>query len=127
MSTPFPQSESEIVAAGVTRSLDLLVEEGRPVTVRYTIAATLSRENSFPMYRRALDDLLAGRQHFVLDFAGAGYVDGKALEVLKALSYKVHEIKGVLVFENVNDDLYTLLQLTRFANLIDVRKAVRHA
>lgn len=112
------------VAFGITRRLDQFEPDGTRPFVRFVITETLAKDNTMELYKRALDELLAGRRHFALDFATAKYVDGKAIERLKSLSYRVLEVKGVLKFENVNDDLYTLFEMTRLTNLFDVSKAV---
>lgn len=91
--------------------------------VRYLLVGHVDATAAFSLYRRALDDLLANERRFVLDFADAAYVDGKALEQFKKLSQRIVEVRGSLVFDHVHDDLATLLELTGFNRVFEIRRS----
>lgn len=91
--------------------------------VRYLFTGQVDVCVASAVARRIGDDLEGRDRTFVLDFTHAGYADGKALEVFRDLSYRIVANQGRLSFENVNDDLDTLLRQAHFDRLFAIRRS----
>jgi MFS superfamily sulfate permease-like transporter len=91
--------------------------------VRYLFADHVTFAVASDVAGRIVADLEGRDRTFVLDFADAGYVDGRALEVFKELSQRIVAKQGRLAFENVNEDLDALLRLTHFDRLFPIRRS----
>jgi anti-sigma B factor antagonist len=68
--------------------------------------------------RQELKDLLgaaldAGDRKFLIDFAGAGYIDSSGLGALVGLARRVREAGGELRLSGLNEDLRSLFELTK--------------
>jgi anti-sigma B factor antagonist len=75
--------------------------------------------------RQELKDLLgkaidAGDRKFVIDFAGAGYIDSSGLGALVALSRRVRDAGGELRLSGLNEDLRSLFELTKLDTLFAI-------
>jgi anti-sigma B factor antagonist len=75
--------------------------------------------------RQELKDLIgkaidAGDRKFVIDFAGAGYIDSSGLGALVALSRRVRDAGGELRLSGLNEDLRSLFELTKLDTLFAI-------
>jgi anti-sigma B factor antagonist len=75
--------------------------------------------------RQELKDLIgsaleAGDRKFLLDFAGAGYIDSSGLGALVGLSRRVREAGGELRLSGLNEDLRSLFELTKLDTLFAI-------
>jgi anti-sigma B factor antagonist len=75
--------------------------------------------------RQELKDLLgaaldAGDRKFLIDFAGAGYIDSSGLGALVGLSRRVREAGGELRLSGLNEDLRSLFELTKLDTLFAI-------
>jgi anti-sigma B factor antagonist len=75
--------------------------------------------------RQELKDLIgsaleAGDRKFLIDFAGAGYIDSSGLGALVGLSRRVREAGGELRLSGLNEDLRSLFELTKLDTLFAI-------
>ena len=75
--------------------------------------------------RQELKDLVgsaleAGDRKFLIDFAGAGYIDSSGLGALVGLSRRVREAGGELRLSGLNEDLRSLFELTKLDTLFAI-------
>jgi anti-sigma B factor antagonist len=75
--------------------------------------------------RQELKDLVgsaleAGDRKFLVDFAGAGYIDSSGLGALVGLSRRVGEAGGELRLSGLNEDLRSLFELTKLDTLFAI-------
>jgi anti-sigma B factor antagonist len=75
--------------------------------------------------RQELKDLVgsaleAGDRKFLVDFAGAGYIDSSGLGALVGLSRRVREAGGELRLSGLNEDLRSLFELTKLDTLFAI-------
>jgi anti-sigma B factor antagonist len=75
--------------------------------------------------RQELKDLIgkaidAGDRKFLIDFAGAGYIDSSGLGALVALSRRVRDAGGELRLSGLNEDLRSLFELTKLDTLFAI-------
>jgi anti-sigma B factor antagonist len=75
--------------------------------------------------RQELKDLLgaaldAGDRKFLIDFAGAGYIDSSGLGALVGLARRVREAGGELRLSGLNEDLRSLFELTKLDTLFAI-------
>jgi anti-sigma B factor antagonist len=75
--------------------------------------------------RQELKDLIgsaleAGERKFLIDFAGAGYIDSSGLGALVGLSRRVREAGGELRLSGLNEDLRSLFELTKLDTLFAI-------
>lgn len=75
--------------------------------------------------RQELKDLIgsaleAGDRKFLIDFAGAGYIDSSGLGALVGLSRRVREAAGELRLSGLNEDLRSLFELTKLDTLFAI-------
>jgi anti-sigma B factor antagonist len=64
--------------------------------------------------------LAAGDRKFLIDFAGAGYIDSSGLGALVGLSRRVREAGGELRLSGLNEDLRSLFELTKLDTLFAI-------
>ena len=95
-----------------------VIRDGDRIVVR--VPAQLVVGNRQELKRRVVEELAHGVRRFVIDFGETGYVDSAGLGVLVAASKKVREQAGELRLANLNDDLKTLLQLTKLDTLFTI-------
>src|SRR5438046_9004831 len=69
--------------------------------------------NRQELKQKVLDELAKGEKKFLIDFSQTGYIDSSGLGVLVSLSKKIREQGGELRLANRNDDLQTLVDLTK--------------
>ena len=62
----------------------------------------------------------AGERKFLIDFAGAGYIDSSGLGALVGLSRRVREAGGELRLSGLNEDLRSLFELTKLDTLFAI-------
>lgn len=84
------------------------------------LGAWLVVGNRQQLKQRIVDEMVVGRRWFVFDFGECGYVDTSGLGVLLSIAKKVSEAGGQLVLAELNDDLVTLLELTKMDTLLRV-------
>jgi anti-sigma B factor antagonist len=75
--------------------------------------------------RQELKDLVgkaidAGDRKFLIDFAGAGYIDSSGLGALVGLSRRVRDAGGELRLSGLNEDLRSLFELTKLDTLFAI-------
>ena len=75
--------------------------------------------------RQELKDLVgaaldAGDRKFLIDFAGAGYIDSSGLGALVGVSRRVREAGGELRLSGLNEDLRSLFELTKLDTLFAI-------
>jgi anti-sigma B factor antagonist len=75
--------------------------------------------------RQELKDLIgsaleAGDRKFLIDFAGAGYIDSSGLGALVGLFRRVREAGGELRLSGLNEDLRSLFELTKLDTLFAI-------
>lgn len=90
-----------------------------PVT-EFTISGALIVANRTAFRQNVLDALEGGARRFVLDLSECGYIDASGLGVLVSIAKRIRELGGRLVLSGLNDDLATLLELSRIATLFTV-------
>jgi anti-sigma B factor antagonist len=90
----------------------------RPLVVLLTDSLLFSNRQA--LKQRVLDELVEGRREFVLDFAGCGYIDGSGLGVLVSIAKKIRDKAGQLVLVGLNEDLRTLLEITKIDTLFTI-------
>ncbi len=90
--------------------------------VIYGLSPAVNAREAIELYKRVLDDLLAGHRAITLNCAAVRSIDTQALERFKELGRKVLEVRGVLVFEHVHEDVWPAL--ARFDGVFEVRRAV---
>lgn len=76
--------------------------------------------NRQELKQQVLEQLEAGDQKFVIDFANTGYIDSSGLGVLVSLSKKIREQGGELRLSSLNEDLRTLFELTKLDTLFRI-------
>jgi anti-sigma B factor antagonist len=76
--------------------------------------------NRQELKQKVLDELERGERKFLIDFSQTGYIDSSGLGVLVSLSKKIREQGGELRLANLNDDLKTLLELTKLDALFQI-------
>ena len=76
--------------------------------------------NRQELKQKVLEELENGARRFVIDFAGAGYIDSSGLGVLVSLSKKIREQSGELRLSGLNEDLRTLFELTKLDTLFRI-------
>lgn len=76
--------------------------------------------NRQELKQKVLEELENGARHFLIDFAGTGYIDSSGLGVLVSLSKKIREQGGELRLANLNEDLRTLFELTKLDTLFHI-------
>jgi anti-anti-sigma factor len=76
--------------------------------------------NRQELKQKVLEELENGARKFVIDFAGAGYIDSSGLGVLVSLSKKIREQSGELRLSGLNEDLRTLFELTKLDTLFRI-------
>ena len=76
-----------------------------------------NRQELKDLVGRALD---AGDRKFLIDFAGAGYIDSSGLGALVALSRRVRDAGGELRLSGLNEDLRSLFELTKLDTLFAI-------
>jgi anti-sigma B factor antagonist len=64
--------------------------------------------------------LESGDRKFLIDFAGAGYIDSSGLGALVGLSRRVREAGGELRLSGLNEDLRSLFELTKLDTLFAI-------
>src|SRR3712207_6316891 len=93
---------------------------------RETVVVSLDRQlvisNQEELRQTILGELQRGTRQFELDFGRTGYVDSSGLGALVALSRRVKERGGELCIANLNNDLQTLLHLTKLDTLLVCRR-----
>ncbi|MCI0347504.1 MAG: STAS domain-containing protein, partial [Chloroflexi bacterium] len=57
---------------------------------------------------------------FLIDFAGAAYIDSSGLGALVALSRRVRDAGGELRLSGLNEDLRSLFELTKLDTLFAI-------
>jgi anti-sigma B factor antagonist len=75
--------------------------------------------------RQELKELISaalenGERKFLIDFAGAGYIDSSGLGALVGLSRRVRESGGELRLSGLNEDLRSLFELTKLDTLFAI-------
>lgn len=68
-----------------------------------------------------------GDEKFLLDFAGASYIDSSGLGVLVSLSKKIREGGGELRLSGLDEDLETLFELTKLDTLFQIAESRNEA
>ncbi|HEU5169964.1 MAG TPA: STAS domain-containing protein [Gemmatimonadales bacterium] len=76
-----------------------------------------NRQELKDLVGKALD---AGERKFLIDFAGAGYIDSSGLGALVSLSRRVREAGGELRLSGLNEDLRSLFELTKLDTLFAI-------
>lgn len=80
----------------------------------------LITDNRKELLRQALEEIEHGARHVVINFAGTGYIDSSGLSALLVLQKKLRGLDGDLLLTNLNDDLRTLLSLTKLDTILRV-------
>jgi anti-anti-sigma factor len=119
MTTVNPFAGDRLDHPAIARTVD------RGGAIRIAITGQLDREVALVLAKLIRIDLLDARAAkrsaaFVLDLAHAGYLDGRALELLKDTTKLVQDQSSALVFAHVNDDLREHLERTRFLNVFTI-------
>jgi ABC-type transporter Mla MlaB component len=96
--------------------------------IRFAITGPLDREAAAVLGRMVRIDLLAARgagrrQAFVLDCERTPDIEPRALDSLKSMTRLVMEEMGSVVFENVDEDLYKLLDASHYTRVFQVQRA----
>jgi anti-anti-sigma factor len=76
--------------------------------------------NRQELKQQVLEQLEDGDRKFVIDFANTGYIDSSGLGVLVSLSKKIREQGGELRLSSLNEDLWTLFELTKLDTLFRI-------
>ena len=113
MIRPTQRTSSERQPAGptVTRQGDVvLLDVGEQLVIR-------GRQD---LRDAVVQQLEKGEKKFVIDFSRTGYIDSAGLGVLIAISKQVNAQGGELVLSNLNEDLRSLMQLTKLDTLFGI-------
>ena len=113
MIRPTQRASSERQPAGptVTRRGDVvLLDVGEQLVIR-------GRQD---LRDAVVQQLEKGEKKFVIDFSRTGYIDSAGLGVLIAISKQVNAQGGELVLSNLNEDLRSLMQLTKLDTLFGI-------
>jgi len=76
--------------------------------------------NRQELKQKILDALEAGDRKFLIDFTRTGYIDSSGLGVLVSLSKKIRDQCGDLRLSVLNEDLKTLIELTKLDTLFAI-------
>src|SRR6478672_1311233 len=76
--------------------------------------------NRQALKQKVLAELEKGGRKFLIDFSSTGYIDSSGLGVLVSLSKKILEQGGELRLSNLNEDLRTLVELTKLDTLFHI-------
>ena len=87
------------------------------------LTENLARDNRHVLRQNALDALADGERELVVDFTQSPYVDSCGLGVLVTISKRCREVGGTLRLRNLNEELRTLLELTKLDTLLIELKA----
>ena len=68
-----------------------------------------------------------GVRKFVLDCAGADYIDSSGLGALVTIAKGVREVGGVIRLSGLNDDLRSLFELTKLDSLFAIHAELEQA
>ena len=109
----------------IARTLDL---DG---AIRFAITGALTHDAASVLGKLVRLDLLAARgrergEHrtaFILDLGDCPEITPQALGLLLATSKLVLGELGTLTFDKVDDDLYDLLVVTKFANVFTLKRS----
>ena len=96
----------------------LVARIGQRVTIsveRQLVGADLEE-----LQRVVSEQLMQDAAEFVVDFAGADYIDSRALGGLVAASNKIRRQRASLRLTNVSGDLRRLFELTQLDALFDL-------
>ena len=94
--------------------------ERRDGTVILQMPNVLIATNREDLKHRVLELTRQGERRFVFDFAATGYIDSSGLGVLVSLTKAVRRYGGELWLTNLNEDLRTLLALTKLDSVLPV-------
>ena len=94
--------------------------ERRDGTVVLRIPNVLIATNPEELKHHVLELTRQGERRFVLDFAETGYIDSSGLGVLVSLTKAVRRYGGELWLTNLNEDLRTLLALTKLDSVLPI-------
>lgn len=90
--------------------------------LRLVLADSLIVANRQALKIRVVEAIAAGQSTVVLDLSECGYIDSSGLGVLVSLAKKCQAAGGSLVLENVNEELCTLLELSRMDTVLTVAR-----
>jgi anti-anti-sigma factor len=108
---------SAVAVSAVTPSHRIIVE---PVPVELV---TGTRQT----FKLKLLDHIERGCHVIVDCGKATYIDSAGLGVLLSLQKKFHDASRRLVLSGLNEDLTTLLELTKLDGILAVRATVAEA
>src|SRR6185437_4888689 len=89
-------------------------------TIVLRIPNVLIATNREELKHRVLELTRQGERRFVLDFVETGYIDSSGLGLLVSLTKAVRRFGGELWLANLNEDLRTLLALTKLDSVLPI-------
>lgn len=89
-------------------------------TIVLRIPNVLIATNRDELKYRVLELTRQGERRFVLDFVDTRYIDSSGLGVLVSLSKAIRRYGGELWLTNLNEDLRTLLALTKLDSVLPI-------
>lgn len=117
-SAPTSSQVSSSAAAYPVAGLD--AEPGWVTPLRIVLAEPLLVANRQAFRVKVLDAIQAGNSTIVIDVGRCPYIDASGFGVLLSLAKRCATAGGSLALEHVNEDLASLLELTRIDTVLKV-------
>ena len=75
--------------------------------------------NNAPLFASEIEEALKGATEFILDFSDLEYISSSGLRVIM-LAVKTMRRQGNMRIVNASEDIYELLEATRFTGICDI-------